>query len=70
MVAAITLRRLALEVLMYEGSVSKTIDQSVTHVVVYTAPESPVPYKTLLQRLVPNFMLLVWFLGTVNCPIH
>jgi hypothetical protein len=48
-VAAITLRRLALEVLMYEGSVSKTIDQSVTHVVVYTAPESPVPYKTLLQ---------------------
>jgi hypothetical protein len=55
---------------MYEGSVSKTIDQSVTHVVVYTAPQSPVPYKTLLQRLVPNFMLLVWFLGTVNYPIH
>ncbi|CAK9273004.1 unnamed protein product [Sphagnum jensenii] len=48
-VAAMTLRRLALEVLMYEGSVSKTIDQSVTHVVVYTAPQSPVPYKTLLQ---------------------
>ncbi|CAK9216066.1 unnamed protein product [Sphagnum troendelagicum] len=48
-VAAITLRRLALEVLMHEGSVSETINQHVTHVVVYTDPESPVQYKTILQ---------------------
>jgi hypothetical protein len=53
-VAAITLRRLALEVLMHEGSVSETINQHVTHVVVYTDPESPVQYKTILQRLESN----------------
>lgn len=37
---------------MHEGTVSDKLTHNVTHVVVYISSESPVSFKTILQRCV------------------
>lgn len=48
-VANLTLRRLALEVEMHEGTVSDKLTRSITHVVMYVPTESPVSFQIILR---------------------
>jgi hypothetical protein len=45
-----TLKRLGLEATWVGGSVSSTLHEAVTHVVVFTTPETPVFLHLLLSR--------------------
>ncbi|KAG0587124.1 hypothetical protein KC19_2G142100 [Ceratodon purpureus] len=50
-IVSLTLRRLALEVEMHEGTVSDKLTRNVTHIVVYIPSESSVSFKTILQSV-------------------
>lgn len=54
--AKITLRRLALEVEMQEGTVSNKLTRKVTHIVAYTPSASPVAFQTILKRYTRRFL--------------
>lgn len=49
-VAEVTLKRQQLEVSMHAGVVSETLNDNVTHMIVYTSSEQVLPFRTRFKR--------------------